>query len=78
MAGVADARYPGPAGQRRRGHVYGPLQPAGHSYAAVVPAWIKAATAQQPLVVHGNGSRTRDFTYVGTVCRYSRGPRCEE
>ncbi|MFD3658179.1 NAD-dependent epimerase/dehydratase family protein [Streptomyces sp. NPDC058620] len=50
-------------------NVFGPLQPAGHSYAAVIPAWITAAAAGRPLVVHGDGSQTRDFTYVGTVCQ---------
>ena len=50
-------------------NVYGPRQPAGHAYAAVVPAWINAATTGQTLTVNGDGSQTRDFTYVGTVCR---------
>lgn len=50
-------------------NVYGPRQPAGHSYAAVVPAWISAMTTGQPVLVHGDGHQTRDFTYVGTVCR---------
>ncbi|NJP65756.1 NAD-dependent epimerase/dehydratase family protein [Streptomyces spiramenti] len=50
-------------------NVYGPLQSAGHAYAAVVPAWIAAAITGRPLAVHGDGSQTRDFTYVGTVCQ---------
>ncbi|MBV6699966.1 NAD-dependent epimerase/dehydratase family protein [Kitasatospora aureofaciens] len=50
-------------------NVYGPRQPAGHAYAAVVPAWVNAATTGRPLVVHGDGAQTRDFTYVGTVCQ---------
>jgi len=48
-------------------NVFGPLQPAGHAYAAVVPAFIAAALAGGPLVVHGDGKQTRDFTYVDTV-----------
>lgn len=48
-------------------NVYGPLQSAGHPYAAVVPTFINAALAGEPLLVHGDGSQTRDFTYVGTV-----------
>lgn len=48
-------------------NVFGPLQPAGHAYAAVVPAFVDAALAGTPLPVHGDGSQTRDFTYVGTV-----------
>jgi UDP-glucose 4-epimerase len=48
-------------------NVFGPLQPAGHSYAAVVPAFIDAALAGRPLPVHGDGRQTRDFTFVGSV-----------
>ena len=50
-------------------NVYGPLQPAGHAYAAVVPAFLDAALRGVPLTVHGDGEQTRDFTYVGTVTR---------
>ncbi|MFI8281015.1 NAD-dependent epimerase/dehydratase family protein [Streptomyces sp. NPDC085929] len=50
-------------------NVYGPLQPAGHAYAAVAPAFIDAALRGQPLTVFGDGHQTRDFTYVGTVAR---------
>jgi UDP-glucose 4-epimerase len=49
-------------------NVFGPLQPADHAYAAVVPAFVSAALAGEPLTVHGDGQQTRDFTYVGTVC----------
>lgn len=48
-------------------NVYGPLQPAGHAYAAVVPAFVDAALAGRPLPVHGDGEQSRDFTYVGSV-----------
>jgi UDP-glucose 4-epimerase len=48
-------------------NVFGPLQPAGHAYAAVVPAFIDAALAGRPLPVHGDGRQTRDFTFVDTV-----------
>jgi UDP-glucose 4-epimerase len=50
-------------------NVFGPLQAAGHAYAAVVPAFLHAALAGRPLPVHGDGSQSRDFTYVGSVCR---------
>lgn len=50
-------------------NVYGPLQPAGHAYAAVIPAFVDAALRGAPLIVHGDGRQTRDFTFVGTVCR---------
>ena len=49
-------------------NVFGPLQAAGHAYAAVVPAFVGAALAGQPLTIHGDGTQSRDFTYVGTVC----------
>ncbi len=48
-------------------NVFGPLQAAGHAYAAVIPAFVSAALAGEPLTVHGDGRQTRDFTYVGTV-----------
>jgi UDP-glucose 4-epimerase len=48
-------------------NVYGPLQSAQHAYAAVVPRFVAAALAHEPLVVHGDGTQSRDFTYVGTV-----------
>jgi UDP-glucose 4-epimerase len=49
-------------------NVYGPLQTAGHAYAAVVPAFVSAALAGEPATIHGDGLQTRDFTYVGSVC----------
>ena len=49
-------------------NVFGPLQAAGHDYAAVVPAFVSAALAEKPVTVHGDGEQTRDFTYVGSVC----------
>lgn len=49
-------------------NVFGPLQTAGHAYAAVVPSFIDRALRGEPLVVHGDGQQSRDFTYVDTVC----------
>ena len=48
-------------------NVFGPRQAPGHAYAAVIPAFIHAALTGQPLTVHGDGTQSRDFTYVGTV-----------
>ena len=48
-------------------NVFGPHQPAGHAYAAVVPAFVDAALAGRPLTVFGDGTQSRDFTYVDTV-----------
>jgi UDP-glucose 4-epimerase len=48
-------------------NVFGPLQPAGHAYAAAVPAFIDAAIRGVPVPIDGDGHQTRDFTYVGSV-----------
>ena len=48
-------------------NVFGPLQPAGHAYAAAIPTFIDAALAGRPIPVHGSGQQSRDFTFVGTV-----------
>lgn len=48
-------------------NVYGPLQPAGHSYAAVIPTFVSAALSGRPVPVYGDGRQVRDFTYVGSV-----------
>lgn len=48
-------------------NVFGPLQAAGHAYAAVIPAFVQAALSGAPLIVYGDGRQSRDFTYVGTV-----------
>ncbi|MHB1063509.1 MAG: NAD-dependent epimerase/dehydratase family protein [Georgenia sp.] len=49
-------------------NVYGPGQAAGHAYAAVLPKFLDAAMQGQPLQVNGDGTQSRDFTYVGTLC----------
>lgn len=49
-------------------NVFGPLQRAGHVYAAVIPVFMDALCSGRPLPVNGDGSNSRDFTYVGTVC----------
>ncbi len=49
-------------------NVFGPRQRAGHAYAAVIPKFIEALFNDQPLVVQGDGTNSRDFTFVGTVC----------
>ncbi|MEU7996432.1 NAD-dependent epimerase/dehydratase family protein [Micromonospora sp. NPDC049060] len=48
-------------------NVYGPRQAANHAYAAVVPRFVSAALEGRPLQVHGDGTQSRDFTYVGSV-----------
>jgi UDP-glucose 4-epimerase len=48
-------------------NVFGPRQAPGHAYAAVIPAFVHAALSGSALTVHGDGTQSRDFTYVGTV-----------
>ena len=48
-------------------NVFGPLQSPHHVYAAVVPRFLAAALAGEPLTIYGDGLQSRDFTYVGTV-----------
>jgi len=50
-------------------NVFGPMQAARHPYAAVIPKFIDAALGEGPLLIYGDGSQTRDFTYVDNVCR---------
>lgn len=49
-------------------NVYGPGQRAGHTYAAVIPTWIDAMLRGEPVWINGDGTNSRDFTYVETVC----------
>ena len=48
-------------------NVFGPLQPAGHAYAAAIPSFLDAAFAGRPLPINGDGEQSRDFTYVDSV-----------
>ncbi|WP_432050511.1 NAD-dependent epimerase/dehydratase family protein [Verrucosispora sp. NA02020] len=50
-------------------NVFGPGQRHDHAYAAVIPRFVYAALHGEPVVVHGDGTQSRDFTYVGTVCQ---------
>ena len=48
-------------------NVFGPGQRPDHDYAAVVPKWTWQALHGDTLVVNGDGSIIRDFTYVDDV-----------
>jgi nucleoside-diphosphate-sugar epimerase len=48
-------------------NVFGPRQSPESKYAAVVPLFMRAALRGEPLVVHGDGEQSRDFTYVDNV-----------
>jgi UDP-glucose 4-epimerase len=53
-------------------NVFGPYQAPGHAYAAVVPSFVDAALNGTPVNIHGDGTQSRDFTYVGTVAHVLR------
>jgi UDP-glucose 4-epimerase len=48
-------------------NVFGPRQRPDHEYAAVLPKWIWLAMQGQPIDVYGDGTASRDFTYIDTV-----------
>ncbi|MFL5819313.1 MAG: NAD-dependent epimerase/dehydratase family protein [Solirubrobacteraceae bacterium] len=48
-------------------NVFGPGQDPHSRYAAVVPRFILALAAGEPLPVYGDGRQSRDFTYVADV-----------
>ena len=48
-------------------NVFGPRQRPDHEYAAVLPKWIWLAMQDKPIDVYGDGTASRDFTYVETV-----------
>ena len=48
-------------------NVFGPRQRPDHEYAAVLPKWIWLAMHKKPIQVFGDGTASRDFTYVDTV-----------
>ncbi len=50
-------------------NVFGRFQPAGHAYAAVIPAFVDGALRGETIELHGDGTQSRDFTHVATVCR---------
>jgi UDP-glucose 4-epimerase len=48
-------------------NVFGPRQSPLSQYAAVVPLFITAIAAGEPVTVFGDGEQSRDFTYVANV-----------
>ncbi|HYA39353.1 MAG TPA: NAD-dependent epimerase/dehydratase family protein [Candidatus Methylomirabilis sp.] len=51
-------------------NIFGPWQDPAGDYAAVVPRWIDRLMRGEPPIIFGDGSATRDFCYVGNVCRF--------
>jgi UDP-glucose 4-epimerase len=50
-------------------NVYGPKQDSHSDYAAVIPRFITRALKNQPLIIFGDGTQTRDFTFVNDVAQ---------
>ena len=48
-------------------NVFGPRQDPASEYAAVIPRFILWALRDQPLEIHGDGTQSRDFTYIDNV-----------
>jgi UDP-N-acetylglucosamine/UDP-N-acetyl-alpha-D-glucosaminouronate 4-epimerase len=48
-------------------NVFGPRQDPASEYAAVIPRFILWALQRTPLEVHGDGTQSRDFTYIDNV-----------
>ena len=50
-------------------NVFGARQDPGSAYAAVIPKFAAALIRHESPVIHGDGSASRDFTYVDNVVR---------
>jgi UDP-N-acetylglucosamine/UDP-N-acetyl-alpha-D-glucosaminouronate 4-epimerase len=48
-------------------NVFGPRQDPTSQYAAVVPRFISAVAAGEPVTIYGDGEQSRDFTFVDNV-----------
>src|SRR6058998_2114375 len=48
-------------------NVFGPNQDPTSQYAAVVPRFIASVREARPLPIHGDGTQSRDFTYVANI-----------
>jgi UDP-glucose 4-epimerase len=48
-------------------NVFGERQSPFSQYAAVVPLFVTAIAAGNPITIYGDGEQSRDFTYVGNV-----------
>jgi UDP-N-acetylglucosamine 4-epimerase len=53
-------------------NVFGPRQDPNGPYAAVIPKWIAAMIAGEPVYINGDGETSRDFCYIDN-CGQPRG-----
>lgn len=50
-------------------NVFGPRQDPNSQYAAVIPLFITRILKKEPPIIYGDGTQTRDFTFVKDVVR---------
>jgi UDP-glucose 4-epimerase len=48
----------------RYSNIFGPGQDPANPYCGVVAKFVEALFAERPPVIHGDGSQTRDFTFI--------------
>jgi len=53
-------------------NVFGPKQSPDSKYAAVIPLFLRSAFKNEPIVIHGDGEQSRDFTYIDNVVLANR------
>lgn len=50
-------------------NVFGPRQDPNSQYAAAIPIFVEKALKNEPLVIYGDGTQTRDFIFVKDVVK---------
>ena len=50
-------------------NVYGPRQDPASPYSGVISIFARALASNKDILIHGDGSQSRDFIYVDDVCR---------
>jgi UDP-glucose 4-epimerase len=48
-------------------NIFGPWQRPDHDYAAVIPKWIWKLMHKETIEIFGDGTQSRDFTYIDSV-----------
>lgn len=48
-------------------NIFGPWQRPDHDYAAVIPKWIWKLMHKEKIQIFGDGTQSRDFTYIDSV-----------
>lgn len=66
-AGVYARTYGFNAVGLRYFNVFGPRQDPNGPYAAVIPRWVAAMLADEPVTINGDGETSRDFCYVANA-----------